>query len=129
MSKKATVEAVDVNGRTVAIRISFQHHGRSYVRQYAIIDGVSYADAVMSCYKYRDRIVNRSSISDDDPLTKHADQLIDIMRAREAARELIMTAVRRDVRTVLDRYSAKRNIYEYENVYGTMTTKKNPDLL
>lgn len=127
MSNSAKVEAIAINGKHIAVRISFTHGQKFYARQYAITDGMTIEQATKQCYKYRDRIMERKVEGDlNAKAARVAQQLEENFVAMRRKHDAIVEQVGKDVAYVLQRFANDKIIYEYENVYGKQTEKKAP---
>lgn len=127
MSSNTKVEAVTLNGKSVAIRITFTYENKFYARQYAIVEGMTTEQATKQCYKYRDRIMNRKVEGDlNAKAAKIAQELEATFIATRKKRDAVRDQVGKDVAYVLQRYANSNNDYQYENVYGKQTEKKAP---
>jgi hypothetical protein len=119
MSKRTKLEAVIVNGNTIAVRISFHHEDRFFARQYAISEDLDYEKAVQQAYRYRDRIINRSpDLENKSEIRKAAEELEVKVKIRTEQYEIRIAQARKDVARVLMNYSSTEDHHQYLNVYG-----------
>lgn len=126
MQAPSKIEAVIVNGKPVAVRISFKHNAKHYARQYAITDDLTYDQAVVLCNKYKDRIIIRSmDQAEKDKIMQTTDEDMKKLVMLQQASERRLQAVRMEVQLVLIRYAPHDDGFAYLNVYG-MPVKKNP---
>lgn len=127
MPSNAKVEAIAINGKHIAVRISFTHDEKFYARQYAITDGMTIEQATKQCYKYRQRVTSRKQDSDlNVKAARVAQQLEENFVAIRRKHDAIVEQVGKDVAYVLQRFANDKIVYEYENVYGKQTEKKAP---
>lgn len=119
------IEAVNVNGVAVAVRISFKHNGKHYARQYAITDDLTYDQAVALCNKYKDRIIIRSrDEAEQHKLKQKTEEEIRIHALKQQESQKRLDIVRSEILHVLIRYHDIEDQYGYVNVYGRPVTKK-----